>query len=172
MTHTDDVDEISRLHESKPRSTARIVIVRAWIAASVLALHGAAYAEPTASCADAVKDGELARSVAPTFNPGHASLTDDGKLALQPIAAALHARPHLRVAITGHVTADIRSAGDDTSKRRAEVAKWFLVDSGVEADRISTSVSWARCPSVRSRSRSRAMNPPAKRPLRTSRSHV
>jgi hypothetical protein len=115
------------------------VVVRACIAAAVVALLGAEVrAEPSSSCTS--RDVELDRA-APTFTPGHASLTDAGKLALQPIAAVLHARPRWRIAVTGHFTADLAPNPEPIAWRRAEVVKWYLVDSGVEADRIDTGVS-------------------------------
>jgi hypothetical protein len=100
-----------------------------------------ANADSSASCPDAAPDLEAARGAKPTFDPGHARLTEAGKVALQPLVEALHARPKLRLAITSHSTTDIDRHDDVTTKRRAEVVKWYLVDTGVEADRIETGVS-------------------------------
>jgi hypothetical protein len=66
-----------------------------------------------------------------TFAPGRAALTSTTKHALDPLRAQLLASPKMHVKIVG--------PSDDLAQRRAEAAKWYLVDGGVEVDRIETS---------------------------------
>lgn len=66
-----------------------------------------------------------------TFAPGRAALTPSTKHTLDPLRAQLRASPKLHVQIV--------AADDALAARRAEAAKWYLVDGGVEVDRIETS---------------------------------
>src|ERR1700691_3335456 len=109
-----------------------MVTTAAWLACAN------ANADSSASCPDAAPDLEAARGGKSTSDARHARLTEAGKVALHPLVEALHARPKLRLAITSHSTTDIDRHDDVTTKRRAEVVKWYLVDTGVEADRIET----------------------------------
>jgi hypothetical protein len=66
-----------------------------------------------------------------TFAPGRAALTPSTKHMLDPLRAQLRKSPQLHV--------QIFAADDALAARRAEAAKWYLVDGGVEVDRIATS---------------------------------
>jgi hypothetical protein len=68
-----------------------------------------------------------------TFAPGRAALSTSTKHALDPLRAQLRASPQLHVQIV--------AADDALAARRAEAAKWYLVDGGVEVDRIATSTA-------------------------------
>jgi hypothetical protein len=106
---------------------------------------GRAHADPT-SCPTAHKELEAARSAKLTFDPGHARISETGKAALQPLVTALHTHAWLRLAVTGYAYAHTDPHADVTAKRRAEAVKWYLVDTGVEADRIQTGVGVAVSP--------------------------
>ena len=43
----------------------------------------------------------------------------------------------LRLAIIGHAE---RPGGEDLARRRAEAAKWYLIDQGIAEDRITARV--------------------------------
>jgi hypothetical protein len=88
------------------------------IGALLVAVHGA-HADPC--------DSTL------TFAPGRAALTTSTKQALEPLRAQLLASPQLHVQIV--------AAADSLAARRADAAKWFLVDGGIEVDRIATSTT-------------------------------
>jgi TonB family protein len=68
-----------------------------------------------------------------TFERGRAALTATTKQALEPLRTELRASPQLHVQII--------AASDALAVRRAEAAKWYLVDGGVEVDRIQTSTA-------------------------------
>ena len=70
-----------------------------------------------------------------TFAPGRAALTPSTKHMLDPLRAQLRKSPRLHVQIV--------AADDALAARRAEAAKWYLVDGGVEVDRIATSTAAA-----------------------------
>ena len=101
--------------------------MRVWLLALLLCVPATARSEP----------GELAAARAATtqltFAPGHASLSGSGRDALKTIANMMHAKAALQIVVIGHGEPDL-------AKRRAEVVKWFLVDVGVETDRIATRV--------------------------------
>jgi hypothetical protein len=63
-----------------------------------------------------------------TFAPGRSALTPAAKHALAPALAQLRSHPKLHVTIV--------AADDPIAKRRGDVVKWFLVDGGIEVDRI------------------------------------
>jgi TonB family protein len=67
------------------------------------------------------------------FEHGRAALTASTKQALEPLRTELRASPQLHVQII--------AASDALAVRRAEAAKWYLVDGGVEVDRIQTSTA-------------------------------
>ncbi|HEY1558730.1 MAG TPA: OmpA family protein [Kofleriaceae bacterium] len=75
------------------------------------------------------------------FDPGLARLDVTAKTALRPLVNAMHSRPGVRIVVVGHVAADVRSKTEATAKRRAEAVKWYLVDQGVETERIATRIS-------------------------------
>jgi hypothetical protein len=68
-----------------------------------------------------------------TFAPGRAALTPSTKHMLDPLRAQLRKSPQLHVQIV--------AADDPLAARRAEAAKWYLVDGGIEVDRIATSTA-------------------------------
>lgn len=68
-----------------------------------------------------------------TFERGRAALSATTKQALEPLRTELRASPQLHVQII--------AASDALAVRRAEAAKWYLVDGGVEVDRIQTSTA-------------------------------
>ncbi|HSN28643.1 MAG TPA: hypothetical protein VLT45_20295 [Kofleriaceae bacterium] len=63
-----------------------------------------------------------------TFTPGHSALAPASKEALAPALDALRSHRELK--------AHIVAPADPLSKKRGDVVKWFLVDSGIEVDRI------------------------------------
>ena len=86
------------------------------VLAAVLLVPAAAMADP---CATTL-----------TFAPGHSALAPASKDALAPALDALRAHRELK--------AHIVAPADALSKKRGDVVKWFLVDAGVEVDRIDT----------------------------------
>ena len=91
----------------------------AWVAAAVLAVASVADAEP---CRMTV-----------SFAPNASALTSTGKRTLAPLRDQLRAHHDLRVQIV--------AAAAPISTKRTEAAKWYLVDGGIENDRIDTSTS-------------------------------
>jgi len=75
------------------------------------------------------------------FEPGFVRLDLAARTALQPVVDTLQSHPRLRIVVVGHLAADARSKTEATAKRRAEAVKWYLVDQGVETERIATRVS-------------------------------
>ncbi len=92
---------------------------RVWVLAAVLAFARAATADP---CRATV-----------TFAPGASSLNATSKRSLDPVRDQLRDHRDLRVQIVAGSAA--------ISTKRAEAAKWYLVDGGVENDRIDTATS-------------------------------
>jgi hypothetical protein len=70
-----------------------------------------------------------------SFAPGASALTKAGKHTLDPLRDQLRAHHELRVQIV--------AAAAPISSKRTEAAKWYLVDGGIENDRIDTSTSGA-----------------------------
>ena len=70
-----------------------------------------------------------------TFASGRSALAPPTKRAIEPTLKSLRTHPELRVQI---VAAKERDAA--LAKKRGEVVKWFLVDGGIEVDRIAVSV--------------------------------
>lgn len=97
---------------------------RLWVIGAVLAASFVANADPD-PCTAAL-----------TFGSGRSALTPAAKHALAPALAQLRAHPKLHVTI-------LASARDPIAKRRSEVVKWFLVDGGIEVDRIELSTGRA-----------------------------
>lgn len=71
------------------------------------------------------------------FAPGHARVTETAGATLRGWLAVLGQHPELRLAIIGHAE---RAGGEDLARRRAEAAKWYLIDLGVAEDRITARV--------------------------------
>jgi outer membrane protein OmpA-like peptidoglycan-associated protein len=69
------------------------------------------------------------------FEPGKARITPAGKLSLAKVLDVLRDNPHLRIVITGH------DKDAELAKKRAEAAKWYLVDKGVAEDQIDTATA-------------------------------
>jgi len=86
------------------------------VLAAVLLVPAAAMADP---CATPL-----------TFAAGHSALASASKTALAPALDALRAHRELK--------AHIVAPADALSKKRGDVVKWFLVDAGIEVDRIDT----------------------------------
>ncbi len=63
-----------------------------------------------------------------SFTPGHSALAPASKQALAPALDALRSHRELK--------AHIVVPTDPLSKKRSDVVKWFLVDAGIEVDRI------------------------------------
>jgi hypothetical protein len=68
-----------------------------------------------------------------SFAPGASALTPTTKHTLEPLRDQLRSHHELRVQIIG--------AAAPISTKRTEAAKWYLVDGGIENDRIQTSTS-------------------------------
>ena len=64
------------------------------------------------------------------FTPGHSALALESKQALGPALDALRAHRDFK--------AHIVAPADALSKKRGDAVKWFLVDAGIEVDRIDT----------------------------------
>lgn len=86
------------------------------VLAAVIAVPLAAQADP---CATPL-----------TFTAGHSALAPASKEALAPALDALRAHRELKARIV--------APADALSKKRGDVVKWFLVDAGIEVDRIDT----------------------------------
>ena len=86
------------------------------VLAAVLAVPMLAHADPCATPLD--------------FAPGHSALAPTSKQALAPAVDTLRAHRELKA----HIVAPV----DALSKKRGDVVKWFLVDAGIEVDRIDT----------------------------------
>jgi outer membrane protein OmpA-like peptidoglycan-associated protein len=69
------------------------------------------------------------------FERGKARITAAGKLSLAKALGVLRDNPHLKIVITGH------DKDADLAKKRAEAAKWYLVDKGVAEDQIDTATA-------------------------------
>jgi hypothetical protein len=86
------------------------------VLAAILVVPAAAMADP---CATPL-----------TFAPGHSALALESKQALGPALDALRAHRDFK--------AHIVVPADALAKKRGDVVKWFLVDAGIEVDRIDT----------------------------------
>ena len=89
-------------------------------------------------CPDEVPPKILAAfetATAVRFEPGKARITPAGKLSLAKALGVLRDNPHLKIVITGH------DKDADLAKKRAEAAKWYLVDRGVAEDQIDTATA-------------------------------
>ncbi|MGE0872909.1 MAG: OmpA family protein [Kofleriaceae bacterium] len=71
------------------------------------------------------------------FESTRARVTDKAQAQLQPVIELLRTHRAIRIMIVGHPD---RAANQDLAKRRSEAVKWFMVDQGLAADRIDTSV--------------------------------
>jgi outer membrane protein OmpA-like peptidoglycan-associated protein len=89
-------------------------------------------------CPDALPD-EVAAALAGTlrFAPHHAKVTEAAAAALREWLEVLERHPEQRLVIIGHAE---RAGGEDLARRRAEAAKWYLVDRGIAEDRITARV--------------------------------
>ncbi|MEZ4449601.1 MAG: OmpA family protein [Nannocystaceae bacterium] len=77
---------------------------------------------------------------APVDDPRQAPISADAEASLLRLVGLLHEHPSVRIEVSGH--ADTMEAGTysrhDTSQARAYAVKSFLVDHGVEPERIET----------------------------------
>ncbi|MGE0548417.1 MAG: OmpA family protein [Kofleriaceae bacterium] len=71
------------------------------------------------------------------FEPKRARVTEKAQAQLQPVIELLRTHRAVHIMIVGHPD---RAANQDLAKRRSEAVKWFMVDQGLAADRIDTSV--------------------------------
>jgi outer membrane protein OmpA-like peptidoglycan-associated protein len=73
------------------------------------------------------------------FEFGKAVLTSDAKLALDKVLEGLRGQPGMKLAIEGH-TDSVGSAKANLtlSKKRANAAKVYMVESGIEGSRLTT----------------------------------
>jgi len=101
---------------------------RAWLI-GVLLVGASAGAEPGAAGSPG---GTL------TFAPGHSALDGMTRHTLDPLRDQLRTCSQLHVRLVSAETAD-----PSLASRRAEAAKWYLVDGGVEVDRIESATSAA-----------------------------
>jgi OOP family OmpA-OmpF porin len=85
----------------------------------------------------------LLGTTAVRFEPRKARITDAARKALERTLAILRDRPNLRVVVTGHPE---NAAGEDLAKKRAEAVKWYLVDQGIAADQLMTTVGEPSAP--------------------------
>lgn len=73
-----------------------------------------------------------------TFLPGSATLTEDAKGVLETAAAALSGQKDLKVELGGHTDAQGADAANlKLSQRRADAVRNYLVDKGIEAERLT-----------------------------------
>jgi OOP family OmpA-OmpF porin len=71
------------------------------------------------------------------FEPNHARITEAARATLRGWLAVLDHHPEVRLAIIGHAE---RPGGEDLARRRAEAAKWFLIDLGIAEDRVTARI--------------------------------
>ena len=113
-------------------------------AIAIIGLNGAskAHADRQLAAVDDTKSASDERRVTEgthlVFDSGRVSLTASAKSALEPVVETLRTHNTLRIALVGHFT---NARTQATAKRRAAVVKWYLVDAGIETDRIDTRVS-------------------------------
>jgi outer membrane protein OmpA-like peptidoglycan-associated protein len=93
-------------------------------------------AAPLAGAQDDVTDPAVLGPKA-YFGSSSSSLTDDGYKALREVAEVLKAEPDLRLEVQGHADTS-GSAGTNVplAMERAEVAREFLINLGVDAGRL------------------------------------
>lgn len=73
-----------------------------------------------------------------TFLPGSATLTADAKVVLETATAALAGQKDLKVELGGYTDAQGSDAANQRlSQRRADSVRQYLVDKGIEADRLT-----------------------------------
>ena len=73
-----------------------------------------------------------------TFLPGSATLTEDAKGVLESAAAALNGQKDLKAEIGGHTDAQGADAANQRlSQRRADSVRKYLMDKGVEGERLT-----------------------------------
>jgi OmpA-OmpF porin, OOP family len=86
-------------------------------------------------CPDEMPD-DVAAALGTTlrFASNHARITEAAGATLHGWLAVLDQHPELRLAIIGHAE---HPGGEDLARRRAEAAKWYLIDLGVAEDRIT-----------------------------------
>jgi OOP family OmpA-OmpF porin len=92
-------------------------------------------------CPDVVPADVLATlgaGAAVKFPAASAKLSAAAKKALEDVSVLLRERTALKIMIIGHPD---KGAAEDVAKRRAEAVKWYLVDQGIAADQIATSVA-------------------------------
>lgn len=104
--------------------------VRRWLLALILCAPATVQAGTVVSvvASDAAKQLD--------FAPEQVRLSGTGRHALLSVANVMYTSRALRLSIVGH-------GAPELAKRRAEAVKWFLVDNGVETDRITTRVDAA-----------------------------
>ena len=115
-----------------------------FLASSVVVLPGLANAEVDATCLEPAPEltqssnGAEARDV--FFNYESAELREDAKPVLEENALILHNNPDLLIIIQGEWSAN-ETGGEDLAEARATNVKDFLVNEGVNSNRIITTVN-------------------------------
>ncbi len=73
-----------------------------------------------------------------TFLPGSATLTADAKTVLETASAALSGQKSLKVELGGHTDSQGKDAANQAlSQKRADSVRQYLVDKGIEGDRMT-----------------------------------
>ncbi|MBS1121987.1 MAG: OmpA/MotB domain protein [Deltaproteobacteria bacterium] len=97
-------------------------------------------------CPDGIPDDVTQALVAATavrFEPGRARVTLAARVVLRSLLAMLGNHPEIRIAIAGRPD---KAGADELARRRVEAVKWYLVDQGIIADRITTKLGTAGSP--------------------------
>jgi OOP family OmpA-OmpF porin len=91
-------------------------------------------------CAVETVDGQAQSIVLKgvTFLPGSATLTAEAKVVLETATAALSGQKSLKVELGGHTDSQGKDAANQAlSQRRADAVRQFLIDKGIEGDRLT-----------------------------------
>jgi len=95
-------------------------------------------------CPDTIPDSVTAAFEAATaarFEPGRVRLTEGAKRALDKALVTLRTHPTLHVVLIGHPDPQGEpEKATERAKKRAEVMKWYLVEQGIPADQLDTTV--------------------------------
>jgi OOP family OmpA-OmpF porin len=70
------------------------------------------------------------------FPPGDFVLTDESKATLDMVARVMRDHPHIRAEVQGHTDGREPLYGRKLGLKRAEVARQYLIDQGIVADRL------------------------------------
>jgi len=103
-----------------------------WVLVALAVRAGIGHADPRQDCADA----ELAASTSAKlqFEYGRPRLAAGDKQSLQVVADALRGRSDVKIAVIAHGLTGSDTAG--LARKRADIVRWFLIEAGIESDRV------------------------------------